>query len=186
MAITSICVDIETFNLNADFGIVLCGVVKAEGQEPIVFRGDKYVKNWTKRRSDDSNLVVAIAKEMCNHPIWIAHNGRKFDLPYLNTRLIRRGRNPLPLPKVMIDPVELARNKLRMSFNGLKQIASLLGCNSKTEVEPEVWMRAALDGCTKSLDTIVTHCVEDVITLEKVVDKLKDLSSGFNPHGSGR
>lgn len=186
MAISSICVDIETFNLNADFGIVLCGVIKEEGKEPIILRGDKLIKGWTKKRSDDLPLAIAIAEEMHKHPIWIAHNGRRFDLPYLNTRLIRGGSKPLQAPKVMIDPVELARNKLRMSFNGLGQIANLLGCNTKTEVEPKTWMNAALDGCVKSLDAIVEHCIEDVLVLESVVDKLKDLSTGFNSYGSGR
>jgi len=96
------------------------------------------------------------------------------------------GFKPLPAPKVLIDPVELARNKLRMSFNSLAQIASLLGCNSKTEVDPSTWTRAAFDGDKGAMDYIVEHCLADVVRLEAVVDKLKELSTGFNPRGSGR
>ena len=186
LAISSVCIDIETFNLQADFGIILCGVIKEEGKRPKIFRHDKLCKTWKTKRSDDTAVTIAIAEEIRKHPIWTAHNGKKFDLPYINTRLLRCGLSPLPAPKVLIDPVELARNKLRMSFNGLSQIASLLKCNSKTEVEPEIWVRAAFDGCTKSMDYITAHCVEDVFTLEKVVDKLKELSTGFNSYGSGR
>lgn len=159
MAISSICVDIETFNLSADFGIILCGVIKEEGKKPIVFRHDKLCKTWDKKRSDDSEVVRAIAAEMCKHPIWVAHNGRRFDLPYINTRLLRKGMPPLPQPKAMIDPVELARNKLRMSFNGLGQIAQILGVNTKTDVDAEVWCAAAFDGCRSSMNKIVAHCL---------------------------
>jgi uncharacterized protein YprB with RNaseH-like and TPR domain len=186
MAISSVCIDIETFNLSADFGIIFCGVIKEEGKKPKVFRHDHLCKTWKTRRSDDSNVTRVIAEEMSKHPIWIAHNGKRFDLPYINTRLLRNGMKPLMAPKVLVDPVELARNKLRMSYNSLDKIAALLGCNSKTEVDPDVWNKAAFDGCTKSMDYIIAHCIEDVITLEKMVDKLKELSTGFNSYGSGR
>jgi hypothetical protein len=81
--------------------------------------------------------------------------------------------------------VLLARNKLRMSYNSLEQIANHLGCNSKTEVNPEQWLAAALDGSTKAMDYIVEHCIQDVLVLEQVVGKLKHYSSTYNTYGSG-
>lgn len=186
MSISSVCFDIETFNLNADFGIVLCAVVKQEGKEPIIFQGNEYNKKWKTNRSDDSKLVRAISKELAKHPIWVAHNGLNFDIAYLNTRLIKSNLPPLPAPKVVFDTVKIARAKLRMSFNGLAQIANLLGCNTKTDMDTEVWTRAAYDGDIGALNLIVDHCVQDCITLEKVADKLKDLTTSFNHYGSGR
>jgi hypothetical protein len=74
-----------------------------------------------------------------------------------------------PLPgKKLIDPVLLARNKLRMSFNSLDKVAEHLGVNSKTEVRLEMWLRAALDGDRRAMSYIVEHCVQDVLVLEKV------------------
>jgi uncharacterized protein YprB with RNaseH-like and TPR domain len=186
MALSSICVDIETFNFAANFGIILCAVIKQDGNDPIVFRHDKLCKTWKTRRSDDSAIAAAVARELSKHPIWVAHNGKKFDLPYINTRLLRAGIPPLPKPKVMVDPVELARNNLRMSYNSLDQISSLLGVNTKTEVDAQIWCRAAFDGDREAMDYIVEHCIQDVVILETVVDKLKDLSGGFNQYGSGR
>ena len=72
--------------------------------------------------------------------------------------MLAHGMEPLPTKK-LIDPVLLARNKLRMSFNSLNQVANHLGVNSKTEVEPRQWLAAALDGSKKAMRYIVEHCV---------------------------
>jgi hypothetical protein len=81
--------------------------------------------------------------------------------------------------------VLLARNKLRMSYNSLEQIANHMGVNTKTEVKPEMWLRAALDGDSKAMSYIVHHCVEDVLTLERVAGGLKVYSTTYNTYGSG-
>jgi hypothetical protein len=72
-----------------------------------------------------------------------------------------------------------------MSFNSLGQVANLLGCNSKTEVKPEMWLRASLDGDRRALRYIREHCIEDVYTLEKVIGALKGYSTTYNAWGSG-
>lgn len=178
------CFDLETTNLAADFGVVLCGVVKPAHGKPRVFRGDEINKNWRTMRSNDASLVAAIVEELSRYDIWVAHNGARFDVPFLRTRLLRWGLDPLPAKK-LIDPVFLARNKLRMSFNSLAQVANHLGVNSKTEVRPEMWLAASLDGSPKAMDYIVKHCVADVYTLEKVVGALKVYSTAYNAWGSG-
>lgn len=182
--ITCCAFDLETSSLNADFGIVLCGVVLPANGEPVVFRGDKLNRAWKTRRSDDRDTVRAIVTELDKYDIWIAHNGAKFDVSFLRTRLARWGLQPLPSKK-LLDPVMLARNKLRMSYNSLEKIADLLGVNTKTPVRGETWVRAALDGDREAMDLVVEHCVEDVKVLEKVVEALKTYSTALNSWGSG-
>lgn len=181
--ISCCCFDLETTNLSADFGIILCGVIKPANGSPIVIRGDRF-DTWQKNRSNDRKTVKAIVSALEPFDIWIAHNGAKFDVPFLRTRLLRWGLDILPSKK-LIDPVQLARNKLRMSFNSLSQVANHLGCNSKTEVKPQMWLRASMDGSSNAMSYIVEHCVEDVITLEYVIGKLKGYSTTFNTYGSG-
>jgi len=182
--VTSCVIDLETTNLSADFGVILCGVLKPAGAKPKVFRADVLNPHWNVRRSDDSHVAKAIATEMDKYDIWIIHNGAKFDLPFLRTRLLRWGLEPLPSKK-LVDPVLLARNKLRMSYNSLEQIANHLGCNTKTEVKPDCWLSAALDGNRKSMNYIVEHCIQDVMVLEQIIAKLKHYSTNFNSYGSG-
>lgn len=181
----SCCVfDLETSNLCADFGILLCGVVKGAHGKARVFRGDQLNPKWMTRRSDDSKVLAAIVQELDQYDIWIAHNGNRFDVPFLRTRLLRHGMRELPTKK-LVDPVLLARNKLRMSYNSLEKLANHLGCNSKTDVRPEMWLAAALDGDKTAMKYITEHCVEDVNTLEMVAGALKCYSSTYNSYGSG-
>lgn len=176
--------DLETTSLNADFGVLLCSVIKPSFGKPIILRADKLNKKWDKGRSDDSALVKATAEELMKHDCWVAHNGAKFDVPFLRTRIARWGLPPLPDAK-LIDPVQLARNKLRISYNSLERIADFLGVNTKTTVDGNMWLRAALDGDRQAMNYIVEHCVADVLMLEKVVDAVKSYSRAFNSWGSG-
>lgn len=178
------CFDLETTNLSADFGVVLCGVVKPAHGDPKVFRADELNRRWRTKRSDDSAVVKAIIDELSQYDIWVAHNGAKFDVPFLRTRLLKTSGDPLPTRK-LIDPVYLARNKLRMSYNSLAKVAEHIGCNAKTDLEPSQWLAAALDGSKEAMDYIVAHCVADVLTLERVVGALKGYSTQYNSWGSG-
>lgn len=147
------CFDLETTNLSADFGVVLCGVIKPAHGRCKVFRADRLNPNWPRGRSNDSAVIKAIIAELDLYDIWVAHNGAKFDVPFLRTRLLKHGLPPLP-GKKLIDPVLLARNKLKMSWNGLDKIAEHLGVNTKTEVCPDMWLKAALDGSRKAMSYI--------------------------------
>src|SRR5262249_49678530 len=131
--ISCCCFDIETTSLNADFGIVLCAVVKPSVGRPKVFRADRLNSKWKTHRSNDSAVIGAIVDELSEYDIWIAHNGNRFDVPFLRTRLAKWNLEALPSRK-LIDPVFLARNKLKMSYNSLESLAKFLGVNSKTEV----------------------------------------------------
>lgn len=182
--ITCCVFDLETTNLSADFGIILCGVVKGDGKRPVTFRGDELNPKWKTKRSDDTHVLKAIVEELAKFDIWVAHNGARFDVPFLRTRLARWGMGPL-VNRKLVDPLLLARNKLRMSYNSLEKVADLLGVNSKTPVKPEMWLRAALDGDTEAMGYIAKHCVEDVYTLEKVVHGLKEYAGTYNTYGSG-
>lgn len=175
--------DLECSSLNADFGIILCGVIKPQSGEPIVFRSDTLNKKWKTQRSDDSAVVKAIIDELGKYDILCAHNGLKFDLPYLRTRAARWGMPPFHSPK-LIDPVLIARRNLRMSYNGLERIADFLGVNTKTRVDGAVWQAASLDGDKAAMDEIVSHCIEDVAMLEVIVSAVKGYCPSFNSKGS--
>lgn len=175
--------DLECSSLNADFGIILCGVVKPQNGDPIVFRADELNKKWKTKRSDDSGVVKAIINELGNYDLLAAHNGLKFDLPYLRTRAAKWGLPPLPSYR-LIDPVLIARRNLRLSYNGLERIADFLGVNTKTRVDGATWLKASLDGDREAMDFIVDHCIEDVAMLEKIVDAVKGYCRVFDSKGS--
>lgn len=182
--ISSCCFDLETSSLDANFGIILCAVIKgSDRKKPIILRGDMY-NTWDSRRSDDSQLVAGIVDALGNYDILVAHNGARFDIPFLRTRMARWKQPAFPNKKI-VDPVQLARNKLKMSSNSLASLSSLIGAGDKTVVDGNMWTKAALDGDREAMEYIVKHCVKDVDILEKVADAVKPYCSTFNSYGSG-
>jgi uncharacterized protein YprB with RNaseH-like and TPR domain len=184
--------DIETSNLSADFGRVLCAVVKQVGKKPLVFRGDSYVA-WKKgNKYDDSGLVKDIIEELNKHDVLIAHNGLRFDRPFLNTRAfsgLSGGTGGVIVnPRCkMIDPVTIARKHLRFSWNSLARILQHFGLGSKSSVEGHMWLRALLatgKEQRKAMDEVVEHCIVDVVKLEQLVGKLRKFIPRIDEYGS--
>ena len=66
--------------------------------------------------ANDKPVVRSLLDALNYYDVLIAHNGLKFDLPFIRTRLAKWNLKPLP-EKKLIDPVQIARNKLRMSGN---------------------------------------------------------------------
>jgi uncharacterized protein YprB with RNaseH-like and TPR domain len=183
--ITSCAFDLETSDLSANFGVILCAVIQPDKGPKIVLRSDQLCPTWKTKRSDDSEIVRRIARELCQYDILIAHYGAGFDIPFLRTRLAHHDLPPFPNKK-LIDPFQIARNKFRMKSNSLAALCDALGVETeKTPVLGQTWVKAFLDGDIQSMNYIVEHCVHDVAMLAELVGKLKAYSSVFNDRGSG-
>lgn len=59
-------------------------------------------------REDDSRIVVSLWQLIDRADIIVAHNGKKADVPWINTRFILNGLNP-PSPYYLIDTCDVAR-----------------------------------------------------------------------------
>ena len=177
--------DIETTNLNADFGIVLCAVIQDDQGNEIILRGDQLNKSWKTKRSDDSILVGKVAEALSPYDIIVGHNGLLFDIAFLRTRLLRWGLGAFP-DKKLIDPWMIAKRKLRMHSNSLRSLCDFLTTSEKTEVLGDVWMRCAYDGDTEAMDYIVEHCRQDVRMLADLTTVIKPYIHQFDSWGSSK
>lgn len=158
--------DLEMSNLNADYGIVLCGVVKPYKGESKIFRIDKYPL-YKKDRADDKALITALRDELERYDVVVGYNSKRFDVPFLNARLLSHGLKKLPPPK-HIDVYWQARFKLKLSSSRLEAVQEFLGLEvKKTRIDGRHWVRAVA-GYRADLDYIVKHCVLDVDVLEEV------------------
>lgn len=173
--------DIETTNLRANFGVVICGAVQPHTgrREAIKVYRQEVVS------SDDSAVVNDLITELNTYTILIAHNGVGFDRKFLNTRAVKHGLPVLSPRLKMYDPVRVARRELLMSWNGLDALAQYLGCrHQKYGTVGELWIKAALDHDPAALEEIVKHCVADVKVLDEVADRLEPLIGRVNEWGS--
>ena len=170
--------DLETSNLYADFGVVLCGVVKPWGKAPVVFQ-------QTDVSSDDSEVVKKLVAELDKYTILLAHNGVRFDRPFLNTRATKYGMPILSPRSNIIDPVIVARRHLRMGGNSLENLARYLNTkHQKSKVEGYLWQKATLDGDKDALAAIIKHCIIDVLVLEEVTEMLVPFIGRITEWGS--
>ena len=90
------CFDLECSNLNADYGIVLCGCMtdwqpkKARRVDVRTYRIDE-TPGYLKERWNDHALVCQIRGDLEQSDIIVSWNGKRFDVPYLNGRLMYWG-----------------------------------------------------------------------------------------------
>lgn len=163
--------DIESTSLNATFGFVLCVGWKWLGEKKVhIAKTTDFGKNhW-----DDKGVVMKAVKEISEADMWVTWYGSRFDVPFLNTRLILHGKPPMP-PIAHWDGWRVARNHLKMSSNRLATISEFFGLSPKTPVRGDAWVKASV-GHGPSLKYVVDHCVQDVLTLEQAYLKLRPLT----------
>lgn len=184
--ISTACFDIETSDLDGARGIILCACIQSSKQRKMVtLRTDKMNPNWKKGlRGDDSALVKELSDILVEHDVLAAHNGAKFDIPFVRTRRLRWGMKPMP-EKKMVDPLAIAWRKLRLRSNRLGAISDHLGiADKKTPLDLSIWMDCILNGTKASMDLIVEHCQADVRVLEAVLEAVQPYVKILDERGS--
>lgn len=162
--------DIETTNLDANIGEILCAVVRPRGG-----RGTKIFQDIR----NDANIVAQIRDELEKYDYTITFFGTRFDIPYLNTRLLLNGERPVRLMR-QVDMYYTARWFLKLHSNRLAVVdESLFGKTRKTRVIGQIWNRAAR-GDEEAMKYIVDHCEKDVKILEDVFEELVEFRALSN------
>ena len=170
--------DIETSNLSADFGIILCCGFKTIGEGKCeVLNLLDYVKKSD--RGDlikaEKRLLVAITTKLLEADVWLGHYACYYDIPFINTRLLYHHLPIVPANFALIDTWRISRNRLKLRNNRLVTVSGFLGTKEeKNAIKPEQWLRA-LGGHRPSMAYIVDHCRRDVTVLEETYDRLKPL-----------
>lgn len=147
--------DLETTQLDADFGRILCGCIKPLDGEILTFAA----------RTDDSKIVKKIRDELAKYDYIATWYGTGFDLPFLRTRLLVHNQEKLT-PMRHTDMYYTARHNFKFASNRQSMVMlSLAGHAYRTPVIGRVWNDAGV-GDKRALNTIVEHCQEDLKDLE--------------------
>lgn len=180
--------DIESFGLSPDMGLPLCLVGREYGRpkkDITVIRIDE-MEPWKKgRRSDTSAFAKACVDYLMQFDILVAHNGKKFDRPYILTLAVKHKLDLGLHRKKIIDPVWLSRYKLRMVSNSLNALLKYFDVHDeKTPINWQDWRQAAFDDNKESWENILRHCVQDVHALYGLYDRFRDLVNNIDNRGS--
>lgn len=163
--------DLETTNLSAMMGRILACAFSDEFGQTKAFRYEDYPG---KSLIDDGPLVVAIRDELEKADTWVTWNGKLFDVPMLNARLLKAGERPLRADVKHVDLMYYAKGGfLRIGSAKLDNVSKYVNSpNRKTPLDWETWQMASV-GDKPAMDLIVEHAIADVLVTRDVFAVLK-------------
>lgn len=118
-------------------------------------------------KGDDKRITRTLRDLMDEADIVIAHNGKKFDVKRLNTRMLINDVNQ-PSPYRIIDTLKEIRKRFAFNHNSLDALVKNLEINDgKIETDFQLWMDC-IHGNEKALKKMDTYCQNDVLILEEL------------------
>ena len=171
MALRVVLLDIETSSLEADAGSVISAGLLPEMGKSEYFEA--------RRTDQEKGLLVKLLKRLEAFDAIVTWSGRGFDTPFLTTRLLKHGLDPVPLlSKIHLDLNEVVRSRLRLTFTYLDHVCEFFGIERNKgpmglEV-PHLFVKA-LEGDETALKSIRDHCLDDLRVTREVFLKLKPL-----------
>ena len=171
--------DIETTNLQASYGIILCWCIY-DAKNDIMHEGQITADDLASVHLD-KRITQELIDCMRRFDRVYTFYGTKFDLPFIRTRAIVHGLD-FPIFQTLFhkDVYYIVRNKFRLHSNKLVVACEvLLGKSDKTRITPDYWTRALM-GHKESLDYILQHCRNDVTDLCKLHRKVEDYAGRPN------
>lgn len=134
-------------------------------------------KRFKRNPSDDLYVVKVLRDIVAQADVLVGHNLGAFDKPYLETRILYHGIDPLP-PIATIDTYKTAKSRFRFNSNKLTYLGEFLKVGGKKETSHGLWMKV-LKGDIKAIKEMIDYNVRDVELLEDVFNKLKPYMPNF-------
>lgn len=130
-----------------------------------------YVDDWEGKSAMLETLYVILNRA----DIIIGHNGDRFDLPWINSFLIRHNFRPVS-PSFTVDTLKVAKKAFRFTSNKLENLAIELDCTPKESHAKfpgfALWSEY-LKGNEEARAEMDHYCRQDVGTLEEIYLKLR-------------
>ena len=150
-------VDIEALGLRADYGSVLCVSIKPYNKKPYTLS--------IKQAGNDQRLVREAKEELEKYRCWVTYFGKGFDIPYLNTRLLKWSLLPIE-KRHHVDMFFTLKSNL---LTARKSQAHLLGWlrtkEEKMSVSASDWSELPFK-IKEHLPVMIKRCESDVSGLE--------------------
>ena len=172
--------------LRASITSICCVGWKILGEDKVHCINAWNFPEWLVDVNDDRRVCEAAYEILKDADCFVTHNGARFDLKFLQTRL-RYHKLP-PLPRIHhVDTCRESKKNLFVLNNRLNTVAKFLTDEEKMENEGwELWIRTH-GRDVEAQDIMSRYCQQDVVTLEAVFHELRPLITSlpnanlFNP-----
>lgn len=165
--------DIEATGLKASFGYIFSySILDKEGKNLIsnvITQKEIYAGLFDKR------LVSDLCEDLRKFDRVVTFYGTCYDIPFCRTRALLYGED-FPVHKEVLhtDLYYTIKHKLKLHANRLQTACEFFSIPSKGhKLTPHVWQKAQA-GDKDSLDYIVTHNKEDVVSTRLLYNKVND------------
>jgi uncharacterized protein YprB with RNaseH-like and TPR domain len=184
--------DLETWGLDRGWGVTMVASFLIHGYPEGPRKHTLTLRDFSSwkagRRSDDREFAEAVFEILTPCHVAYAHNGNRFDVPWLRTVALKFG---LSMPKLkLIDPCQIAWKKYKLGRNSLEAVADFLGLEekgkSKLHVSPETWRRALMDNSDADWEILKERCESDVDLLNEVSSRVTGDIGMIDTQGSWR
>jgi uncharacterized protein YprB with RNaseH-like and TPR domain len=160
-------VDIEATGLRGDYNSVLVVVVKPYGGKAKVFK--------VKQAGNDKKVVREVKEELEKYEAWVTFYGKGYDIPMLNTRLLRWRINPIE-KRPHVDLYYTLKYNTLMSRRGQGAVLRFLGtAQEKMDMSPEAWNEVITNPKGRPMQQMIARCVSDVEGLEAMYKETRHL-----------
>lgn len=140
-----------------------------------------YNVKWDKNQ-DDKELLKQFIPELDRADFSVAHNGDRFDLPWIRTRALFHDLDMLPSYST-VDTLKIARSTHKLPSNRLDDIGHYFGLGKKIKTEMKLWDDIILHNDNQAMEDMISYCNQDVFLLEKIYNKLSKYTLNKNHVG---
>jgi len=159
-------IDIEATGLRGDYNSVLVVSIKPFGKKATSFA--------VKQPGNDQRVVREAKEAMEALDCWVTYYGKGFDVPMLQTRLLKWGSSPIA-KRHHIDMYYTLKSNLLTARRSQGHLLSWLGTpEQKMTVGADVW-NAIIEDVDGNMPTMIKRCESDVAGLEGLYVRTKHL-----------
>ena len=168
--------------LNANISTIISFGYKVSGDKKAkCINAWDFPKRWKKDVNDDYEVVKAAYEILKDADVIVGHYSTRFDLPFLNSRLVYHGFPPLARVK-HVDTWQLARSNLKLNSNRLDGVAKFFKLPTKMENGGwQLWVDV-MARKKKAQKLMSDYCKQDVEVLEAVFEKMRCFVRGMPNH----
>lgn len=158
--------DIESTGFKGDYDSILVGSFVGSCSEPYSFA--------IQQAGNDKKVARELKETLESYECWVTYFGKGFDIPMLNTRLLKWGIDPVE-KRPHVDLYYTLKHNLNTSRKSLGHLVSWLGVpEQKMGVSADVWNQIAVD-TKRNIKILTDRCESDVIALRDLYNRTKHL-----------
>jgi len=128
-----------------------------------------YCSDWGVEQ-DDKQILLNIQDSLNEADLIVAHNGDKYDLRFINSRLLYHKLKPIHTASTE-DTLKQLRRVFYLNSNKLDYVSHFLQFGHKMHTDFTLWL-SVLKKDIKALKYMIRYCKKDVLLLEKVYNRI--------------